>query len=148
MTLGFAGAWLAAIEVECTKSRHPDLVGLASFSHEAFEHIAKLPLFRPESEAANHSTAISGRKSTTLARVAKRSAMPPHGKGTVRPLDPDDPRNPRHPSRREVWLELADAIGEEMAQRDFERLHKKGNDSDGDLEATKDSSDLRPILKR
>jgi hypothetical protein len=140
MSLGFAGAWLAAIEVECTKGRHPDLAGLVKFSDEAFEHIAKFPPFRPESEAANHSAAISGRKSTTVARVAKRFEIPPHGKGVVRPLDPADPRSPDHPNHDEAWLELARALGRAMADRDFDRAQ-------AERKANEDRSHLRKILK-
>jgi hypothetical protein len=38
----------------------------------------------------------------------------------MRPLDPDDPRNPYHPCHEEKWLELARAIGRQMARADYE----------------------------
>jgi hypothetical protein len=47
------------------------------------------------------------------------------GEGIVRPLEPNDQRNPKHLSHREQWLKLADAIGDEMAKKDFERLHRR-----------------------
>ena len=46
-------------------------------------------------------------------RLAKAKAI-------VRPLAPDDPRNLNHPSHNEQWLEIARAIGRQMARDERE----------------------------
>jgi hypothetical protein len=43
--------------------------------------------------------------------------------GIVRPLPPDDPRSLDHPSHKEQWLKVADALGELLADLDWDRLH-------------------------
>src|SRR5262245_3606903 len=38
----------------------------------------------------------------------------------MRPLDPSDPRSFDNPNNREMWLEVARAIGRSLAKRDLE----------------------------
>jgi hypothetical protein len=57
-------------------------------------------------------------------------------KGTIRPLDPDDPRNLDHPSHKEQWLEIARAIGRQMARderdgRSGPHIEDTDHDDDG-----------------
>jgi hypothetical protein len=42
---------------------------------------------------------------------------------TLVPLDPSDPRNPSHPCHEQQWIELAGALGEAMADYDWDRMH-------------------------
>jgi hypothetical protein len=59
--------------------------------------------------------------------------------GGVRHLDPDDRRNLDHPCHDEQFLELARAIGREMARQQYARDHETKSE---------DSGPPRPILKR
>jgi hypothetical protein len=43
--------------------------------------------------------------------------------GRVRPLDPSDPRSLDHPCHEQQWLDLAGAIGRELARLEWERRH-------------------------
>lgn len=63
----------------------------------------------------------------------------------MRPLDDSDPRSLGHPSQREAWLKLAYSLGQAMADRDWERLHGKEDDT-GDTD--EDSSSLREVFER
>jgi hypothetical protein len=49
----------------------------------------------------------------------------------MRSVNPIDPRHPNHPNHVDGWLDFADAIGREMAKRDYARLQTdRGNDAD------------------
>lgn len=51
----------------------------------------------------------------------------------VRELNPIDPRNLSHPCHDEQWLELAKAIGRDMARRQYLNDNRKApNDDDQD----------------
>jgi hypothetical protein len=39
------------------------------------------------------------------------------------PLDLSDPRNPSNPIHEQRWIELAGALGEAMADYDWDRMH-------------------------
>jgi hypothetical protein len=55
-------------------------------------------------------------------------------KATVRHLPDSDPRNPDHPANREQYLEVARALGRVAADRDFDRVQRKGKTDDGKSE--------------
>jgi hypothetical protein len=60
--------------------------------------------------------------------------------GIVRPLADSGPHNLNHPSHRENWLAVARAIGEALADEDYERdLVNRGNHED-------QGGDLRKVL--
>jgi hypothetical protein len=44
--------------------------------------------------------------------------------GICRTLPPDDPRSLDHPSHKEKWIELARALGRDMADHDFKRMQE------------------------
>ena len=61
--------------------------------------------------------------------------------GIIRPLPDSDPHNLNHPSHRENWLAVARAIGESLADEDYEReLMDRGTNED------EQGGDLRKVL--
>jgi hypothetical protein len=63
-------------------------------------------------------------------------------KGIIRSLDPSDPKNPDHPSHETRWLELAAALGQMMADADWNRLHNSTGDQNDESRCA-----LRKVLK-
>jgi hypothetical protein len=64
--------------------------------------------------------------------------------GTIRPLPDSDPHNLSHPSYRENWLAVARAIGEALADEDYERdLLNRGNHEEV---SDHQGGDLRKVL--
>lgn len=76
-----------------------------------------------------------------------RMRLPRGQKAIIRPLDPSHPQSWDNPDNEEVWLELARAIGRQLA-RDESGLEQRIGERDGDSVTKKEGRDIRPLFER
>ncbi len=69
-------------------------------------------------------------------------------KAIIRPLDPSHPRSWDNPDNEEIWLELARAIGRQIARDGRDGLGQPIGERHDDGVTQKESRDIRPLFER
>lgn len=77
-----------------------------------------------------------------------RMRLPRGQKAIIRPLDPSHPQSWDNPDNEEVWLELARAIGRQLARDEKGGLEQRIGERDGDSVTKKEGRDIRPLFER
>jgi hypothetical protein len=77
-----------------------------------------------------------------------RIRSPRGQKAIIRPLDPSHPQSWDNPDNAEIWLELARAIGRQLARDERDGLEQPIGERDGDTVTKKEGRDIRPLLER
>ncbi|MHB0790071.1 hypothetical protein [Bradyrhizobium sp. 5.13L] len=77
-----------------------------------------------------------------------RMRLPRGQKAIIRPLDPSHPQSWDNPDNEEVWLELARAIGRQLAQDEKGGLEQQIGERDGNSVTQKEGRDIRPLFER
>lgn len=77
-----------------------------------------------------------------------RMRLPRGQKAIIRPLDPSHPQSWDNPDNEELWLELARAIGRQLARDEKGGLEQRIGERDGDTVTKKESRDIRPLFER
>jgi hypothetical protein len=73
---------------------------------------------------------------------------PPGQKAIIRPLDPSHPQSWDNPDNEEVWLELARAIGRQLARDEKGGLEQPIGERYGGSVTKKEGCDIRPLFER
>jgi hypothetical protein len=69
-------------------------------------------------------------------------------KAIIRPLDPSHPRSWDNPDNEEIWLELARAIGRQIARDGRDGLGQPIGERHDDGVTQKEGRDIRPLFER
>ena len=77
-----------------------------------------------------------------------RIRSPRGQKAIIRPLDPSHLQSWDNPNNEEIWLELARAIGRQLARDENEGLGQPIEERDGDTVTKKKGRDIRPLFER
>lgn len=77
-----------------------------------------------------------------------RKRLPRGQKAIIRPLDPSHPQSWDNPDNEEVWLELARAIGRQLARDEKGGLEQRIGEQDGDSVTKKEGRDIRSLFER
>lgn len=77
-----------------------------------------------------------------------RMRLPRGQKAIIRPLDPSHPQSWDNPDNEEVWLELARAIGRQLARDEKGGLEQRIGERDGDSVTKKEGRDIRSLFER
>ncbi len=77
-----------------------------------------------------------------------RMRSPRGQKAIIRPLDPSHPQSWDNPENEEVWLELARAIGRQLARDEKGGLEQRIGERDGGSDTKKEGRDIRPLFER
>lgn len=77
-----------------------------------------------------------------------RMRLPRGQKAIIRPLDPSHPQSWDNPDNEEVWLELARAIGRQLARDEKGGLEQQIGERDGNSVTQKEGRDIRPLFER
>lgn len=77
-----------------------------------------------------------------------RMRLPRGQKAIIRPLDSSHPQSWDNPDNEEVWLELARAIGRQLARDEKGGLEHRIGERDGDSVTKKEGRDIRPLFER
>ena len=77
-----------------------------------------------------------------------RIRSPRGQKAIIRPLDPSHPQSWDNPDNEEIWLELARAIGRQLARDEKDGLVQPIGEPDGDSVTKKEGSAIRPLFER
>ena len=83
-----------------------------------------------------------------FAVMRTRIRSPRGPKAIIRPLDPSHPQSWDNPDNEEIWLELARAIGRQLARDEKDGLGQPIEERDGDTVTKKEGRDIRPLLER
>ena len=77
-----------------------------------------------------------------------RIRSPRGPKAIIRPLDPSHLQSWDNPDNEEIWLELARAIGRQLARNEKDGLEQTIGDRDGDTVTKEEGRDIRPLFER
>jgi hypothetical protein len=80
--------------------------------------------------------------------MRNRIRSPRGQKAIIRPLDPSHLQSWDNPNNEEIWLELARAIGRQLARDEQGVLGQSIGERDGDTITKKEGRDIRPLLER
>jgi hypothetical protein len=77
-----------------------------------------------------------------------RIRSPQGHKAIIRPLDPSHPQSWDNPNNEEIWLELARAIGRQIAQDEKDGLDQRIEEQHDNSVTKKESRAIRPLFQR
>lgn len=77
-----------------------------------------------------------------------RIRSPRGPRAIIRPLDRSHPLSWDNPDNEEIWLELARAIGRQLARDEQGVLGQPIGERDGDTVTKEEGRDIRPLLER
>lgn len=83
-----------------------------------------------------------------FAVMRTRIRSPRGPKAIIRPLDPSHPQSWDNLDNEDIWLELARAIGRQLARDEKDGLGQPIEERDGDTVTKKEGRDIRPLLER